>query len=54
MYEKLLSEGRINGCTIRNRVILSPMDDCLGQSSGEVTQRGIEYYANKAKGGAVL
>lgn len=54
MYEKLLSEGRINGCTIRNRVILSPMDDCLGQSSGEVTQRGIEYYANKAKGGCGL
>jgi len=54
MYKKLFQEGRINGCIIRNRVVLAPMDDCLGQSSGEITQRGIEYYANKAKGGCGL
>ncbi len=54
MYEKLFSKGKIGGCTLRNRVILSPMDDCLGQASGEVTQRGIEYYAAKAKGGTGL
>lgn len=54
MYDKLFSRGRINGCELRNRVILSPMDDCLGQASGEVTQRGIEYYAAKAKGGTGL
>ena len=54
MYEKVFSRGRIGGCITRNRVILSPMDDCLGQASGEVSQRGIEYYAAKAKGGSGL
>ena len=54
MYEKLFTEGRIGGCTIPNRIVMSPMDDCLGQSSGEITRRGIEYYASKAKGGTGL
>lgn len=54
MYEKLFSEGRINGCRIKNRIVLAPMDDCLGQASGEITQRSIEYYAKKAKGGCGL
>ena len=54
MYEKVFSRGRIGGCITRNRVILSPMDNCLGQASGEVSQRGIEYYAAKAKGGSGL
>ena len=54
MYEKLFEPWKINGCLIRNRVIMSPMDDCLGQATGEITQRGIEYYAAKAKGGTGL
>lgn len=54
MFEKLFSEGRIGGCTIRNRIVMAPMDDCLGQASGEITRRGIEYYASKAKGGTGL
>lgn len=54
MYEKVFSKGKINGCILRNRVIMSPMDDCLGQASGEMTARGVEYYASKAKGGTGL
>lgn len=54
MYEKVFSKGKINGCVLRNRVIMSPMDDCLGQASGEMTARGVEYYASKAKGGTGL
>lgn len=54
MYDKLFSKGKINGCVLRNRVIMSPMDDCLGQASGEMTARGVEYYAAKAKGGTGL
>lgn len=54
MYEKLFSKGKINGCVIPNRIAMAPMDDCLGQSSGEITQRGIEYYTKKAKGGTGL
>lgn len=54
MYQKLFSKGRINGCVIPNRIAMAPMDDCLGQSSGEISQRGIEYYAKKAQGGTGL
>ena len=54
MYEKLFSKGKINGCVLRNRVILSPMDDTLGTATGEISQRAIEYYAAKAKGGTGL
>lgn len=53
MYDKLFSKGKINGCVLRNRVIMSPMDDCLGQASGEMTARGVEYYAAKAKDGSL-
>ena len=54
MYEKLFTRGKIGGVEIRNRVILAPMEETLGQASGEITPRAIEYYANKAKGGCGL
>lgn len=54
MYERIFSKGKIGGCEIRNRIILSPMDDTLGQASGEISPRAIEYYAAKAKGGCGL
>ena len=41
MYDKLFTKGKINGCVIPNRIVLAPMDDCLGQTSGEISQRGI-------------
>ena len=51
MYDKLFTKGKINGCVIPNRIVLAPMDDCLGQTSGGISQRGIEYYTRKAQGG---
>ncbi len=54
MYERVFSRGRINGCELKNRVILSPMDDTLGQASGELSPRAVEYYTAKAKGGCGL
>ena len=54
MYDKLFTKGKINGCVIPNRIVLAPMDDCLGQTSGEISQRGIEYYTRKAQGGCGL
>lgn len=53
-YEHIFTPGQIGPVTVRNKIIMSPMDDALGQASGEVTQRGIEYYAAKAKGGTGL
>lgn len=53
-YEHIFTPGQIGPVNVRNRIVMSPMDDALGQASGEVTQRGIEYYAAKAKGGTGL
>lgn len=54
MYDKIFTKGRINGCELKNRIILAPMDDSLGTATGEMSPRGIEYYAAKAKGGCGL
>lgn len=50
MYKKIFTKGKINGCEIKNRIILAPMDDSLGTATGEISPRAIEYYAAKAKG----
>lgn len=49
MYEKLFSKGRINGCVIPNRVVLSPMDDTLGQASGEISPPRDRILRGKGK-----
>lgn len=54
MYERIFSKGKIGGVELKNRVVLSPMEETLGQASGEITDRAIEYYTNKAKGGCGL
>lgn len=54
MYERIFTPGKIGGVEIKNRVVLSPMEETLGQASGEITSRAIEYYTSKAKGGAGL
>ena len=54
MYKKIFEEGKIGGVTLRNRIILSPMDDDLSGATGEISDRAIEYYAAKARGGTGL
>lgn len=54
MYEKIFSRGRINGCELKNRVILPAMDDSLGGTGGDISPRAIEYYAARARGGCGL
>lgn len=41
MYEKIFTKSKIGGVEIRNRVILSPTEETLGQASGEITPRAI-------------
>ncbi|MFX3616519.1 MAG: FAD-dependent oxidoreductase [Sporolactobacillus sp.] len=54
MYEKIFTRGRINGCELKNRVILPAMDDSLGSTGGDISPRAIEYYATRARGGCGL
>ncbi len=51
MYERIFSRGKINGVELKNRVIMAPMDESLGDNSGNVSERCVEYFCAKAKGG---
>ena len=51
MYEKIFSRGKINGCELKNRIIMAPMDESLGDNSGNVSPRCAEYFCARAKGG---
>lgn len=53
-YEKIFQKGKIGGLTLKNRIVMSPMHDGLGRTGGDVSERAIEYYAARAKGGVGL
>jgi 2,4-dienoyl-CoA reductase-like NADH-dependent reductase (Old Yellow Enzyme family)/thioredoxin reductase len=53
-WPKLFSAGKIGLMELRNRVVMAPMVVQLASESGAVTQRTVDYYARRAKGGAGL
>lgn len=53
-YPHIFEPIKINGCTIPNRIVMSPMGDTLGVDSGECSPRQIAYYTERAKGGVGL
>ncbi|MFC1821451.1 FAD-dependent oxidoreductase [Thermodesulfobacteriota bacterium] len=50
--QKLLEAGRIGGMELKNRAIMAPMGIDYATPDGFVTQRQIDYYAERAGGGA--
>lgn len=54
MMNKLLQPGKIGEMQLKNRIVMAPMGSCLGNLHGEVTDRVIDWYAERAKGGAGL
>jgi 2,4-dienoyl-CoA reductase-like NADH-dependent reductase (Old Yellow Enzyme family) len=50
----LFSPGKIGLMELRNRVVMAPMVVQLGSESGAVTERTVDYYVRRAKGGAGL
>ena len=44
----------IKGLELRNRIVMPPMGTNFATENGEVTERMINYYAERAKGGAGL
>lgn len=50
----LSSPFAIGNCTIKNRVVLSPMLMGFGQLDGKVTPKLLDYYEARAKGGCGL
>ena len=53
-FEKLFQPIRINQMTLTNRVVLPAMGNNYGSDAGFVTEQQIDYYAERAKGGAGL
>ncbi len=50
----LFSEGQIGNLEIKNRIVMLPMARQFQGFNGEVTQKTIDYYAERAKGGVGL
>lgn len=50
-YTALFSPGKIGGLMVKNRVVMAPMLVSYGSASGEVSQRLIDYYEARARGG---
>jgi len=54
-HKILFTPTQIGGCTIKNRFVMSPMGPAgLADAEGAFTQGGIDFYAERAKGGVGL
>ncbi len=53
-YQKLFEPGMIGRVKVKNRIVLPPCTTNFAGPSGEVTDRLISYYAERARGGAGL
>ncbi len=53
-YSRLFTPGRIGRLTLKNRIIMAPMEKNLATTEGQVTQRYIDYCERRAEGGAAL
>lgn len=53
-YDHLVSPGKIGNAVLKNRIVMPGMSTNFGTSTGEVTDRLLQYYQERAKGGVGL
>ena len=53
-YNLLFSPMKIGNVEIKNRVVMAPMLMGFGQFNGNATDKMIDYYEERAKGGTGL
>ncbi len=53
-YERLFTPLKIKGVTLRNRIVMPPMNTNLAEADGSVSDRLLRYYVERGKGGAGL
>jgi 2,4-dienoyl-CoA reductase (NADPH2) len=53
-FANLLTPGRIGSLTVRNRIFMAPMGDCLPDEDGTVSDTQLAYFEARARGGAGL
>ena len=51
---KLLEPVKVGVMSLRNRIVMPPMETRLSRPDGSVTKAMIDYYAERAKGGVGL
>jgi 2,4-dienoyl-CoA reductase-like NADH-dependent reductase (Old Yellow Enzyme family)/thioredoxin reductase len=51
-FPKLFEPIKIRNVEFRNRIVMPSMETCFGMENGEVSERLITYYRERAKGGA--
>ena len=53
-YDLLFSPMNIGTMSLKNRVIMTAAEFSLGQTNGQPTQKMIDYYVERAKGGVAM
>lgn len=53
-FKKLFEESNIGSMKLKNRIVYSPMTTMLNDAEGNVSEYLIDYYEERAKGGAGL
>jgi Pyridine nucleotide-disulphide oxidoreductase./NADH:flavin oxidoreductase / NADH oxidase family. len=54
LFDGLLSKGKIGTMETRNRIVMTAMGNALANNDGTVSQRDINFYGARAKGGVGL
>lgn len=53
-FPQLLTRGKIGSMSVRNRLVMSPMETMYGTGDGLPSERTREYFAARARGGVGL
>jgi 2,4-dienoyl-CoA reductase (NADPH2) len=53
-FPHLLAPGKIGAMSLRNRLVMSPMETMYGTPDGLPSERTRDYFAARAKGGVGL
>ena len=53
-HTPLFTPFKLGGLTLKNRIVMSPMTTRLGGADNQVTERMIDYLAERAAGGAAM
>ncbi|WP_269204102.1 hypothetical protein [Mycobacterium colombiense] len=53
-FGHLMAPGRIGAMSVRNRLVMSPMETMYGTPDGLPSERTRDYFAARARGGVGL
>ena len=52
-FTKLFEPGKMGNVELKNRIVFAPCGTHYSAHNGQVTERQLVYYGERAKGGAV-